>query len=193
MTQILTTQDYRNMPWKNGQGSTLELARSHGEGLDDFDWRVSIADVKAAGSFSFFQNRQRIIGVLEGEGLTLHVDKNPAVTLKQKEFFAFNGESEVYAELIQGAIRDFNVIYNPEKYQARLQWVNTALINSWVSGASEILIFNITPNLGVTINSDCFYLKPFETLLIKENRENLQFTIEQNTENDFCIIELFIK
>lgn len=55
MTQILTTQDYRNMPWKNGQGSTLELARSHGEGLDDFDWRVSIADVKTAGSFSFFQ------------------------------------------------------------------------------------------------------------------------------------------
>ncbi len=69
---------------ENGQGSTLEL-HSHGEGLDDFDWRVSIADVKAAGAFSFFQNRQRIIGVLEGEGLTLHVDKNP-VTLKQKSF-----------------------------------------------------------------------------------------------------------
>ncbi|MEY0974246.1 HutD/Ves family protein [Providencia huaxiensis] len=165
MTQILTTQDYRNMPWKNGQGSTLELARSHGEGLDDFDWRVSIADVKTAGAFSFFQNRQRIIGVLEGGGLILHVDKNPAVTLQQKEFFAFNGDSEVYAELIQGAIRDFNVIYNPEKYQARLQWVNTELINSWVSGASEILIFNIAPSLGMKINSDSFYLKPFETLL----------------------------
>ncbi|MBQ0534856.1 MULTISPECIES: HutD/Ves family protein [Providencia] len=193
MTQILTTQDYRNMPWKNGQGSTLELARSHGEGLDDFDWRVSIADVKTAGAFSFFQNRQRIIGVLEGEGLILHVDKNSAVTLQQKEFFAFNGDSEVYAELIQGAIRDFNVIYNPEKYQARLQWVNTELINSWVSGASEILIFNIAPSLGMKINSDSFYLKPFETLLVKENREVLQFTIEQNIENDFCIIELFIK
>ncbi|ENU1228095.1 MULTISPECIES: HutD family protein [Providencia] len=193
MTQILTTQDYRNMPWKNGQGSTLELARSHGEGLDDFDWRVSIADVKTAGAFSFFQNRQRIIGVLEGEGLILHVDKKPAVTLKQKEFFAFNGESDVYAELVQGAIRDFNVIYNPEKYQARLQWVNTAFINSWVSGASEILIFNITPNLGVTINADPFYLQPFETLIIKENSEALQFIVEQNTENDFCIIELFIK
>ncbi|MCD2528788.1 HutD family protein [Providencia huaxiensis] len=193
MTQILTTQDYRNMPWKNGQGSTLELARSHGEGLDDFDWRVSIADVKTAGAFSFFENRQRIIGVLEGEGLILHVDKNPAVTLQQKEFFAFNGDSEVYAELIQGAIRDFNVIYNPEKYQARLQWVNTELINSWVSGASEILIFNIAPSLGMKINSDSFYLKPFETLLVKENREVLQFTIEQNIENDFCIIELFIK
>ncbi|EOV8088205.1 HutD family protein [Providencia rettgeri] len=193
MTQILTTQDYRNMPWKNGQGSTLELARSHGEGLDDFDWRVSIADVKTAGAFSFFQNRQRIIGVLEGEGLILHVDKKPAVTLKQKEFFAFNGESDVYAELVQGAIRDFNVIYNPEKYQARLQWVNTAFINSWVSGASEILIFNITPNLGVTINADSFYLQPFETLIIKENSEALQFIVEQNTENNFCIIELFIK
>ncbi len=37
------------------QGSTLEVARSHGEGLDDFDWRVSIADVKTAGTiFSFY-------------------------------------------------------------------------------------------------------------------------------------------
>lgn len=193
MTQILTTQDYRNMPWKNGQGSTLEVARSHGEGLEDFDWRVSIADVKTAGPFSFFHNRQRIIGVLEGEGLILHVDNKLAVTLRQKEFFAFEGKSEVNAELVQGAIRDFNLIYNPEKYQARLQWVNTALVNSWVSGANVILIFNITPNLSMKINSDPFYLKPFETLLIKENREALQFTIEQNTANDFCIIELFIR
>ncbi|MGG4610061.1 HutD/Ves family protein [Providencia sp. Me31A] len=193
MAQILTMQDYRNMPWKNGQGSTLELARSHGEGLDDFDWRVSIADVKTAGSFSFFQKRQRIIGVLEGKGLILHVDKKPAVTLKQKEFFAFNGESEVYAELVQGAIRDFNLIYNPEKYQARLQWVDSALINTWVSGASEILIFNITPNTSININSASFCLKPFDTLLIRENREVLQFIVENNTRNDFCIIELFIK
>ena len=55
MIQVLTaTEHYRKMPWKNGLGSTLEVARSHGEGLDDFDWRISIADVKNEGSFSYF-------------------------------------------------------------------------------------------------------------------------------------------
>ncbi len=75
------------------------MARSHGEGLDDFDWRVSIADVKAAGAFSFSKSTTYYWSIGR-EGLTLHVDKNPAVTLKQKSF-AFNGESEVYAELIK--------------------------------------------------------------------------------------------
>ncbi|RXN69540.1 HutD family protein [Providencia rettgeri] len=193
MIQILTTQDYRNMPWKNGQGSTLEVARSHGEGLDDFDWRVSIADVKTAGPFSHFMGRQRIIGVLEGDGLILHVDNNAPVALKSKSFFAFYGESDVHAELINDPIRDFNLIYNPEKYAARLQWVNSTSANSWHSDANEILIFNNSHSLNMEINLENVYLNQSETLLVKGNERVLNFSLEQNKESDFCIIELFIR
>ncbi|MEY0964364.1 HutD family protein [Providencia alcalifaciens] len=193
MIQILTTQDYRNMPWKNGQGSTLEVARSHGEGLDDFDWRVSIADVKTAGPFSHFMGRQRIIGVLEGDGLILHVDDYAPVALKSKSFFAFYGESDVHAELIHGPIRDFNLIYNPEKYAARLQWVNSTSANSWHSDANEILIFNNSHSLNMEINLENVYLNQSETLLVKGNERVLNFSLEQNKESDFCIIELFIR
>ncbi|HGN1707466.1 TPA: HutD family protein [Providencia rettgeri] len=193
MTQILTMQDYRSMPWKNGQGSTLEVARSHGEGLEDFDWRVSIADVKTAGPFSHFINRQRIIGVLEGDGLILHVDDKAPITLSPKAFFAFHGESCVHAELINGAIRDFNIIYNPEKYRARLQWVSLSSINTWISDASEILVFNVASNLGIKIDSETFNLNSFETLLIKNNQQPLQWFISPQSEASFCIIELFLK
>ncbi|WP_369309187.1 HutD family protein [Providencia rettgeri] len=193
MVQVLTVQDYRSMPWKNGQGVTLEVARSHGEGLDDFDWRVSIADVKTAGPFSHFLNRQRIIGVLEGEGMILHVDTQPPVTLRQKEFFAFKGESDVHAELVKDAIRDFNLIYNPEKYSARLQWVNSAPSNTWISDANHILIFNTAPNLGLQVNLQTFALNQSETLLVRNNRQPLQLTTQQFSEQSYCIIELFIK
>lgn len=193
MVHVLTTQDYRSMPWKNGQGVTLEVARSHGEGLDDFDWRVSIADVKAAGPFSHFLNRQRIIGVLEGEGMVLHVDDQNPVTLRQKAFFAFKGESNVHAELVKDAIRDFNLIYNPEKYSARLQWVNSASGSSWISDAAHILIFSTAPSLSLDVNSQPFVLNHFETLLVRDNLQPLQFSTMQSTEQDFCIIELFIK
>lgn len=193
MVHVLTAQDYRSMPWKNGQGVTLEVARSHGEGLDDFDWRVSIADVKAAGPFSHFLNRQRIIGVLEGEGMTLHVDDQNPVTLRQKSFFAFKGESNVHAELVKDAIRDFNLIYNPEKYSARLQWVRSSSGTSWISDAAQILIFNTALNLSMEVNSQPFVLNHFETLLVRDNIQPLQFSNKQSAEQDFCIIELFIK
>lgn len=193
MVHVLTAQDYRSMPWKNGQGVTLEVARSHGEGLDDFDWRVSIADVKAAGPFSHFLNRQRIIGVLEGEGMVLHVDDQNPVTLRQKAFFAFKGESHVHAELVKDAIRDFNLIYNPEKYSARLQWICSPSGTSWISDAAQILIFNTAPSLSMEVNSQPFVLNHFETLLVRDNIQPLQFSTTLPTEQDFCIIELFIK
>ncbi|EGD04024.1 hypothetical protein B1M_13530, partial [Burkholderia sp. TJI49] len=42
-------------PWKNGGGVTREIAAfPPGAALDAFAWRVSVADVGAAGPFSRF-------------------------------------------------------------------------------------------------------------------------------------------
>lgn len=193
MNKVLTPDDYQTMQWKNGLGSTLEIARSHGQGLVDFDWRVSIADVNAAGDFSFFPNKKRIIGVLEGAGLTLHIDNKAPVTLYQKEFLSFDGESTVYTELLNGAIRDFNLIYNPDKYAARLQWQNTQYITSWISDADQILVFNASAKLKMNLDTKCYELNQFETLLIHNDGLSLQFQPESHANNDFCLIELFKK
>ncbi|EKT56002.1 HutD family protein [Providencia sneebia] len=192
--QLLTTDNYKKMPWKNGQGSTLEIARNHGEGLDDFDWRVSIADVNSAGSFSFFPNKKRIIGVLDGTGLILHIDKQNPQTLNQKEFLAFHGENKVFAELLNEPIRDFNLIYNPDKYAARLQWQNISSVAPWVSDANYILVFNTMENLKLDINNTSYELKYFDTILIQNDNQSIQIIPELNTENyNFGIIELFLK
>lgn len=193
MNRVLTAEHYQKMPWKNGQGFTLEIARSHGEGLDDFDWRVSIAEVKTAGSFSHFPNRKRIIGVLDGAGLTLHVDQLASVTLYQKQFFAFNGASDVYAELVDQAIRDFNLIYNPEKYAARLQWFNTQQMTPWISDADNVLLFNHKGGLNVTIDGGVHRLNEFETLRVDNPKCSMQFMVEPQASYDFCVIELFEK
>ncbi|MGL5952904.1 MAG: HutD/Ves family protein [Providencia rustigianii] len=191
MIQVLTNQDYKNMPWKNGLGFTLEVARSHGEGLENFDWRVSIADVKSAGSFSYFPNKRRIIGVLEGTGLTLQIDKNPQVRLLQKQFHAFDGESEVYAELLEEAIRDFNLIYNPEKYLARLQWIDTPSTTSWVSHASQVIVFNLQGQLNLQVEEQPYQLNDFETLLVKKDTMPWGYIAAPENHGDFCVIELF--
>ncbi|MGF6692034.1 HutD/Ves family protein [Metapseudomonas resinovorans] len=143
MTQsrLLRAADYPRMPWKNGAGSTLEIARDAGDGLDGFGWRLSIADVGESGGFSAFTGYQRVITVLEGAGMRLEVDGQWSRTLTALDAFAFDGGSAVRCELIDGPIRDFNLIYSPTRYAARLQWLQVAGEAEFFSSASPLLLF----------------------------------------------------
>ena len=71
---ILRAPDYHLMPWKNGGGSTTEIAiypeASSVSGVP-FLWRVSIAEVTVNGPFSSFPGYDRHIMVIEGEGMRL--------------------------------------------------------------------------------------------------------------------------
>ena len=50
--KVLRAKDYPRMPWKNGGGSTEEISRDAGTGLDGFGWRLSIADIGESGGVS---------------------------------------------------------------------------------------------------------------------------------------------
>ena len=72
--RIIRAADCRRMPWKNGRGETVEIAISpDGAGIDDFDWRLSMARVETDGPFSLFAGIDRTLAVLEGEGIFLNV------------------------------------------------------------------------------------------------------------------------
>ncbi len=49
--KVLRAKDYPRMPWKNGGGSTEEISRDAGTGLDGFGWRLSIADIGESAVF----------------------------------------------------------------------------------------------------------------------------------------------
>src|SRR5690606_24981691 len=52
------------MPWKNGGGTTLQLAISpKGASLEDFAWRISSAQVAVDGAFSSFPGADRSLAV----------------------------------------------------------------------------------------------------------------------------------
>lgn len=98
------------MPWKNGQGETVEIARSpDGGGLDDFDWRVSVAPVVADGAFSMFPGIERTIAVIEGSGMALNV-AGLSVALRPGVPFTYDGGLAVHGRLIDGPVRDINVM-----------------------------------------------------------------------------------
>jgi environmental stress-induced protein Ves len=111
--RILRREDYRVMPWKNGGGVTTEIWVSpQGSGLagEPFDWRVSIAYVASDGPFSTFSGYDRHIMLLDGEGMRLESEENGAIDLIRYRPAAFSGDWTVTGKLIDGPVRDFNLM-----------------------------------------------------------------------------------
>lgn len=188
MIELIKADQYTKMLWKNGAGFTLEIARSQGEA--DFEWRISMADVTTSGPFSLFPNKQRIISVLDGQGMVLHVDDLPAKTLNQGDIFAFHGESQVQSELVEGAIRDLNLIYDPAKFHARFQWLNDAAEQTFISSADLIFIFNQGGETQVSVEGDLFQLAAHETLKIERNAGVTSISFPKKQLKSCYVIEL---
>ena len=188
MIEVLKAEQYTKMLWKNGAGYTLEIARSQGDA--DFDWRISMADVTTSGPFSTFPNKQRIITVLDGKGIELHVDHLPARSLKLGDIFAFHGESQVQSELVDGAIRDLNLIYDPAKFHARFQRVDGTEVQNFLSSADLIFIFNSGSETEVVIEDKTFVITAHETLKIEKTTAITSVYFPQNWAKNCYVIEL---
>ena len=102
---------HRVMPWKNGLGETLEVARyPAGQSLESFDWRVSVAPVVADGAFSVFPGIERTIAVIEGNGMELSQAGGLQHRLEPGLPYTYDGGTAIEGRLIDGPVRDFNVM-----------------------------------------------------------------------------------
>lgn len=116
----LRATDYRRMPWKNGGGWTTEL-HSRPNAKDGFDWRISIAEIESDGAFSTFPNCDRWIALLDGPGMRLEFDAAPPAVLDRRlHFVPFSGEWHTYGYLIDGPVRDFNLIARRDLWHAEI-------------------------------------------------------------------------
>ena len=109
-------------PWKNGAGSTREIAVSPpGMGSGDFDWRLSIARIHDDAPFSRYDGVDRCIALLAGAGMTLRLAGGRAHRLGPgSEPFRFDGEAEVAAHLDDGPCDDFNVMVRRGRWRAQV-------------------------------------------------------------------------
>lgn len=101
------------MAWKNGGGTTREIAVwPPGAGMDGFAWRISVADIAQDGPFSAFPGIDRQIVLVDGAGVKLRAvdDAFQHRLVRVGEPFAFPGDTAVDATLIDGPTRDFNVM-----------------------------------------------------------------------------------
>jgi len=111
--QIITANNFKNMPWKNGLGSTLEIKRYNDKNGQRF--RISKASVVEDGLFSDFSGQDRTLVLLSGEGMILnHKNQNDESSHNLKNILdiaRFSGSDETYATLENNTpIEDLNIM-----------------------------------------------------------------------------------
>lgn len=164
MAQIYRAEGRVRVPWKNGVGTTQEVARADDGGTSRMLWRLSIADVIDDGPFSIFDGYQRIISVLEGNGMVLTVDGQRSRELLPYDPFAFDGAADTSCEVLGGPILDFNLIYSARDVSARMRWVALSGPQRITTDAETALVFNAGQETSVSIGGKSFQLRRYDCL-----------------------------
>ena len=107
--RLLKPNDFKVMLWKNGRGTTTELARE--DGAEGMLWRLSAADVIEAGEFSSFPGIDRVLMLLEGQGFDLDFGSHGRASVHEPLTpVHFSGDWAARAENVRGPSRDLNLM-----------------------------------------------------------------------------------
>jgi environmental stress-induced protein Ves len=101
---------YRSMPWRNGRGVTLEIAREPSIG-EDFEWRLSLATVASSGPFSNYAGFGRSVTLIAGEGFQLSIgDQAPVILDRLGATALFPGDAATRCTLVNGPATDLSLM-----------------------------------------------------------------------------------
>ncbi len=126
----IPAHEYRRERWRNQFGWTREIVRMGRQGADgldrplageDWDWRLSIAEIEQDAPFSAFPGIDRELVLLSGNGLRLRFeDGESRELLPPHDKLRFAGERPLRGELLDGPTHDFNLMWRRDRVQAEL-------------------------------------------------------------------------
>jgi len=119
--QLLTPSHYRRVPWKNGLGSTLEIATNAAEPGGPWTWRLSLADVPTRAPFSAFHGIDRHLAVLDGAGMTLERAAEQIEVPREGRAFSFAGEDAIVGTPVGSGVRDANLMLHRAHWTGSLE------------------------------------------------------------------------
>lgn len=157
--------------WKNGGGLTREVAvHPPGSDLSGFQWRVSVAEIRAPGPFSSFPDVERRMAVLRGE-LSISVGNCAAVRLTpESAALAFPGEVSVFAEPAGGTVTDLNVMTRRGRFVSRLARCRVER-SSAVEAHAAVTLLLAPADLELHCEAQRLALAPLDAALIACGRQ----------------------
>lgn len=173
MPKIINSTDFKEVPWKNGKGLSLELySIPHESDSHLFNFRLSMAKVTESAPFSIYPGIDRFLMLLDGNGLRLKFeDQADAVLDSPFDCLEFEGEESILCELLKGECIDFNVMTNRS-------WGKSAVISSLLKKGqlkkltakidSFIFLYSNSPSLVVLKAGESYDLLASENLVVIE-------------------------
>jgi environmental stress-induced protein Ves len=147
------------MPWRNGLGSTVEILKRNIPDSEDFAWRISMANVATDGPFSGFDNYDRTLLLLAGNGITLDItngEANQSKTIsltKPLQSAGFRGDDPTVATLHDGPITDFNIMTHRDYCDTEVVCGHEPEGNQIDIDCNEALIYCVIGELSVESES----------------------------------------
>lgn len=193
MSQVVVKQyspaDYHSQLWKNGLGSTLELAKQQAND-ESFDWRLSIATLAGSGDYSNFQGIDRTQVMLQGERVLLdisgHQKQQYRAELTPFTHCSFSGEDQVSCVLEEGqSALMFNVMCASSYATHRIDVCHSNDLISYLDSLKSsdntdslqkretLLIFVAKGDLSLTIKGDQYTLAAEDLLHVDFSRDSL--------------------
>ncbi|WP_457092356.1 HutD/Ves family protein [Microvirga sp. P5_D2] len=171
--RVIRNGDLVRVPWKNGGGTTAEVASfPEGSTLDTFGWRISMADVASDGPFSNFPEIDRTLILVEGAGIEIEAAGASHRLDPGSPLLSFPGDVPTQARLLSGPIRDLNVMTRRGRFGHR-----TALIQAGAITPSEnshaAFIFALDTALGLSAGSAKYVLQPLDAVMLDAARDKV--------------------
>lgn len=118
-------------PWRNGGGMTRELLAAPDP--QNWQYRISVADISGGGAFSSYPGVERWFAVLEGEGVHLQIDGSSHCQRPHDDALRFDGAAQIHCQLLGGATCDLNLMLR--NVCGRMQRADAGLAWSVAEGA----------------------------------------------------------
>lgn len=166
--RLIRNQELVRVPWKNGGGTTAEVASfPEGSTLDTFGWRISMADVASDGPFSAFPEIDRTLIVIEGAGIEIEVAGATHRLDPASPLLSFPGDVPTQARLLSGPIRDLNVMTRRGQFDHRVAFVQAGDVTP-SSNVRAAFIFALDAAFGLSSESAKYVLQPLDALVLDE-------------------------
>jgi len=169
--KIIRNEDLVRAPWKNGGGTTAEVAAfPEGSGFDTFGWRISMADVASDGPFSVFPGIDRTLIVVEGDGIELDVEGIVYPLNRNSPKLSFSGSDITTGRLLSGPIRALNVMTRRGQFRHRTRFVESGVALLADDTATAFLVALDGP-FDVTLGSTIHSLHVLDTLMLEATQD----------------------
>jgi uncharacterized protein len=156
-------------PWKNGGGTTIEIAASPPlAGVEAFDWRISTASVSVPGRFSHFGGIDRTLAVITGRlALVLDGRDEPVVLGAASEPYDFPGDVNCLGTPIDGEAIDLNLMVRRGRYAGSIKKVaSPRLISIALTAPCTVIVF--VDGGGLSWREDALSLRPWDAIRIDD-------------------------